>query len=88
MFSKEKTIEKFVEAFYSNALDSEHPRQSYANMAILAIKNEIVDQINDIAINKFPGKLYELKSADSVSEADPHAHLYPSEFLNSINLSG
>jgi hypothetical protein len=88
MFSSETTVEKFVAAFYSDALNGGYVAQSFANMAILATKNEIVDQINSIAINLFPGDTHELHSADTIAAGDPRAHLYPTEFLNSINLSG
>jgi hypothetical protein len=51
IYSKAKTIESFIDEFYGDVVDY----HSYSKMSILASKNNLVDQINEIAVNKFPG---------------------------------
>ena len=55
--------------------------------AILTTKNNEVDKLNDDLMNKLPGNMIILKSVDSVAD-DDQAALYPSEFLNSLSISG
>jgi PIF1-like helicase len=57
--------------------------------AILSVKNEDVDDINEQIINVFPGNAQEFLSADSVEDKDfVHQNLYPVEFLNTLTPSG
>ena len=56
--------------------------------AILTAKNVDVDTINDVAISMFLGEVITLNSSDSVSEEDQREIQYPTEFLNSLNISG
>ena len=58
--------------------------------AILTPINDNVDterKINDIIMDKYPGEGRTYLSADTVAEEDMQ-HAYPTEFLNSITLSG
>ena len=55
--------------------------------AILTPKNENVDKINEMIMEKFPGIGHTYLSADTVAENDLQ-NAYPTEFLNSITLSG
>ena len=55
--------------------------------AVLASKNEDVDSSNCAVIRRFPGDIYELKSADSVAK-DGEENTYHVEFLNSLDISG
>ena len=55
--------------------------------AVLATKNEDIDRINDAITERFPGEMYDIKSADSVARG-ADAGLYPAEFLISIDVSG
>ncbi|KAL6865420.1 hypothetical protein ACP4OV_016571 [Aristida adscensionis] len=54
--------------------------------AILSTRNEYVDKLNEILIDRFPGEEKVYYSFDSVVD-DPHNH-YPSEFLNSLTPNG
>ena len=57
--------------------------------AILTLKNEDADDINEKIINIFPGISQEFLSADSVEDKDfVHQNLYPVEFLNTLTPSG
>ena len=54
--------------------------------AILCPTNEECNYINRILLDQLPGDGTVYKSCDSVSEAE--AHMYPTEFLNTIDLQG
>ena len=55
--------------------------------AILATKNEVVDAINDICLNKMDNEEIIIPSADST--VDPgDAALYPVEYINTLQTSG
>ena len=54
--------------------------------AILSTKNEYVDELNDMLIDRFPGEEKVYYSFDSVVD-DPHNHYQP-EFLNSLTPNG
>ena len=55
--------------------------------AVLAAKNDDADAINCSVIRRFPGDIYDMKSADSVS-MHGEENAYPVEFLNSLDISG
>jgi hypothetical protein len=58
-----------------------------ASHAILTPKNDDVNQLNDIAIDQFPGDFVIYHSADKPRSRED-ALLYPSEFLHSLNPQG
>lgn len=55
--------------------------------AILAPLNNTVNQINVTLIHAFPGEVITYSSIDSALTVDEAVH-FPTEFLNSIELSG
>ena len=62
------------------------PTVDLENGCVLAARNEDVDEINDFALEGFPGFIFEAYSADNAKEGQEH--LYPVEFLNSIQPNG
>ncbi|KAK4386230.1 hypothetical protein Sango_2493600 [Sesamum angolense] len=56
------------------------------NRSILAPKNDCVDEINEILIDKFPGELKHFVSLDKTR--DPSLQGQYEDFLNSITISG
>ena len=72
-------------------LDTRETHEGYfSERTILAPRNEEVAALNDLLLGKFPGRVMEYQSADSVeveqgADADV---VYPVEFLNTINASG
>ena len=62
------------------------PTIDLENGCVLAARNEDVDEINDFALEVFPGPVFEVFSADSAKEGKEH--LYPVEFLNTIQPNG
>jgi hypothetical protein len=53
---------------------------------VLAALNVDVDEINDFALDQFPGTVFEMFSADSAMEGQEQ--LYQVEFLNTIQPNG
>nr|GEZ77611.1 hypothetical protein [Tanacetum cinerariifolium]GEZ89933.1 hypothetical protein [Tanacetum cinerariifolium] len=79
--SKDALINDFF-SFATNA----HTSTDIVSRAILSIKNEHFDSINNQLINIFPS---EEKVYNSFDEAKDDTHnCYPLEFLNSLNVSG
>jgi len=58
-----------------------------AERAILAPKNESVNEINDHLLQQLPGAVQSYNSIDSMTDPNESVH-YPVEFLNSLNPSG
>ncbi|GJW01131.1 ATP-dependent DNA helicase PIF1-like protein [Tanacetum coccineum] len=79
--SKDALINEIFPSFATNA----HSFVDIVSRAILSTKNEHVDSINDMLIDRFPG---EEKVYYSFDEAEDDTHnYYPLEFLNSFNVS-
>ena len=53
----------------------------------MATNNKKVDEINEIATNMMPGEAFESLSHDLLI-SDSNQSLYPTEFLNSLSISG
>ncbi|XP_076948844.1 ATP-dependent DNA helicase PIF1-like [Bidens hawaiensis] len=69
------------------ALDNNVQSQEYvSSRAILTTRNDSVDEVNDYMIDIFNGEERVYYSFDTTE--DDHRNLYPTEFLNSINVSG
>ena len=58
-----------------------------SHRATLTPLNDNVDKINEVIMAKFPGEGKTYLSADSVADEDM-ANTYPTDFLNSVTLSG
>ena len=56
------------------------------NRAILCPTNEECMEINKLLLAKLPGDTVQYKSCDTVNHSE--AHMYPAEFLNTIELQG
>ena len=56
-----------------------------ASRSVICPTNKTVDIINGAVMNTFPGNAREYRSFDSIEK---DAHLYPTEFLNSLSPSG
>jgi ATP-dependent DNA helicase PIF1 len=61
-----------------------------SNTAILAPRNDDVDNLNDIALTMFPGELLSFVSADYIKAQDSPDELlnFPVEYLNTLTPSG
>lgn len=59
-----------------------------ASRAILCPTNKVVDDINRRCVLQFPGSATTYLSDDTVENCPGQEHLYTSDFLNAIELSG
>jgi len=82
-----KTVRDMIQAVYPNV------NQNYKNLewlrerAILAPKNDDVNEINKEILAMLPGDVIEYKSVNTVVDADEAVN-YPTEFLNSLDPAG
>src|SRR6187551_2007596 len=82
-----KTVRNMIQAVYPNV------NQNYKNLewlrerAILAPKNDDVNEINKEILAMLPGDVIEYKSVDTVVDADEAVN-YPTEFLSSLDPAG
>ncbi|XP_059156649.1 uncharacterized protein LOC131941421 [Physella acuta] len=65
----------------------EEPKVVFSKRCILVPLNENLRKINSMSIREFPGQLKECFSFNSVIEGTDSAH-FPTEFLDSVELSG
>ena len=84
-----ETLESLISEIFDNLDDNFYYNEDYADYikdrAILTLKNDDVDDINEQIINAFPGVSQEFLLADSVEDQElVHQNLYPIEFLNTI----
>ena len=93
MVFNEETIELLISNIFDNIDNNYFNNENYINYiknrAILTLRNDDVDDINEKIINIFPGNAQEFLSADSVEDENlVHQNLYPIEFLNTLTPSG
>ena len=81
------SIDDLVDKVFPNIDDGYLDKYYASRRAILTPKNENVDKINEKIMDRFPSIGHTYLSADSVAEEDL-VNAYPTEFLNSITLSG
>ena len=81
------TIDELIEKVLPGIGDGYADKYFVACCAILTPINDNVDKINESIMEKFPGKGKTYLSAHTIVEEDLH-NAYPSDFLNSITLSG
>ncbi|XP_074313490.1 uncharacterized protein LOC141648664 [Silene latifolia] len=71
-----------VESVFPEVQQTDFSPSIFTGRAILTPRNNDVDSINALLIDKFPGKEYVYKSFDSV--IDDNSNVYPAEFLNTL----
>lgn len=82
----EASLKSLIDGVFPS-LESNATSSSYmSTRAILATKNEYVDELNEKMIDRFPGKERIYYSFDSVE--DDLSNNYPNEFLNSLTPNG
>jgi hypothetical protein len=83
MDRKEDVICAVYDDFENNIGDPEY----FQSRAIVAATNEIVNEVNDMLTELLPGEVTTFKSIDTVGD-DDNPTAFPSEFLNTLSLSG
>ena len=81
--SKEKVIQAVYDDFKRYIGDKEY----FKSRIVLAATNEIVDEVNDKMVDKMDGDGHVFTSVDTVGDYDTQT-MFPTEYLNSLNLSG
>ncbi|XP_052622302.1 uncharacterized protein LOC111911148 [Lactuca sativa] len=86
-------IGSLIEFVYPSILDKYNNTSYFQERAILAPKNEVVQEINDRLLLKFPGDEVEYLSSDSICQSEfVHdqfdANLYSPDVLNGLKVSG
>jgi ATP-dependent DNA helicase PIF1 len=81
------TERELIDFTFPNLLDENFDMLSLSNRIIVAPKNSKVDEINEIATNLMYGASSQHLSYDKVVK-DSQQALYPTEFLNKLNVSG
>ncbi|XP_049294176.1 ATP-dependent DNA helicase PIF1-like [Anopheles funestus] len=67
----------------------QNPDRFFSDRAILSPFNVDVAVINNIVTDQLPGQAREYRSVDTLVNPEEHEHLQiPSEYLNSLNISG
>ncbi|KAJ0485171.1 putative DNA helicase [Helianthus annuus] len=86
-------IDSLINSVYPSILENFKDPNFFQERAILAPKNEIVHEINDILLSMFPGDQKEYLSSDSICQSENvnenmQHNVYPPDVLNGLKLSG
>ena len=79
-------FDSFLSQVYPNLEGNVTNIEYLSERAILTTKNVYVAQLNDEILGKLPGRFHEFLSVDSI--VDPTDMMLPTEFLNSLTISG
>ncbi|OMO79395.1 hypothetical protein CCACVL1_13702 [Corchorus capsularis] len=82
----DQSVDHLIESVFPNLNSHSHDRDYMVQRAILTLRNDEVDRLNEKIIKKFDGMEQIYYSIDSV-EDDPH-NLYQQEFLNGLSPNG
>ncbi|GKC30317.1 ATP-dependent DNA helicase PIF1-like protein [Tanacetum coccineum] len=85
-------VAAIVDFTYPNILDNIHDPSYFKEKAVLAPTNEVVNNINEHLLDKFPGEEMVYLSCDSVDKTKRHdaidKSIFSSEFINGLKFSG
>jgi ATP-dependent DNA helicase PIF1 len=81
--SMEECVDSVFDDFEVNIGNADY----FKSRILLAATNEIVNEINDKMVKRIPGDIHEFASVDTVVDTDSST-MFPTEFLNSLSLSG
>ncbi|XP_076935519.1 uncharacterized protein LOC143602210 [Bidens hawaiensis] len=82
----DNSIRDLINIIYPSLDSNAHSPDYISSRAILTTRNDSVDEVNDYMIDIFNGDERVYYSFDETE--DGHHHLYPIEFLNSLNVGG
>ncbi|KAL9992859.1 putative DNA helicase [Helianthus debilis subsp. tardiflorus] len=83
---RQNSITQLINAVFPSLQNNVHSSDYIISRAILTTKNDSVDEINDKMIDMFQGEEKVYYSFDEAE--DDHHNYYPTEFLNSLTVSG
>ena len=79
------TLDALIQKVFPNISGGCSDKYFVAQQAILTPKNDYVDKVNEIIMERFPDIGKTNLSANTISEDDVH-HVYPADFINSLTL--
>jgi hypothetical protein len=82
----ENTVEGLIHAIYPDIAHGPKPDAFFLERTILSSKNDTVDLLNQMILDRFPGEQSVLISADKVNGRESNE--YPTEYLHSLRASG
>jgi hypothetical protein len=80
--SKDDVVETVFDDFEDNIGNADY----FKSRVLLAATNEIVNEVNNELVERIPGDVRTFRSIDTVDDTD--TTMFPTEFLNSLSLSG
>ena len=80
------TLDDLTQFVYPGLSEQAGNMDYFNGRAIVTAKNKTVDALNAKLIDRMPGELHSLLSADTVD--DEHTHYVPQEYLNTLAPSG
>ncbi|KAK9148526.1 hypothetical protein Scep_007283 [Stephania cephalantha] len=83
---EQNSLEKLITAVYPNLNKYTAEIDAMSSRAILTTKNEFVDEVNSLLIQRFPGEVVRYYNFDEI--LNENTSLVNLEFLNSLSLSG
>ena len=86
LFIKSSSPNELVSEVFKNFSENNGKIDWVRGRAILCPTNEECNEINKILLEDMPGEKFIYKSCDEVNHTE--AHMYPAEFLNTIDLQG
>ena len=81
------TLQQVVDRVHDGVHIGNKPAQHHKDRCILTTTNDLVDEINDVVLRRFPGESHHLCSDDTVRH-DGDVQNYSPQFLNSLSPSG
>ena len=79
--------EEIVDAVFDNFEENIGNPEYFKSRILLAATNAIVNEVNNEMVDRIPGDLHTFHSIDTVEDVDDST-MFPTEFLNSLSLSG
>lgn len=83
---KSYSIQNLIDTIFID-FEKNYQNDWISQRSILSLRNDSVDEINEIILEKLPEPLKIYKSIDTTVD-ECEATIYPTEFLNSLNHSG
>nr|KAJ0199963.1 hypothetical protein LSAT_V11C600309930 [Lactuca sativa] len=84
--NKANSVDALIDAIFPSLQSNKADLEFIISRVILTSKNESVDEINDQMIKRFSGEKKVYYNYDEAG--DDSNNLYPTKFLNSLNVSG
>jgi len=82
-----QSAEDVIDTVYHDVENHGGDKDYFKERLIMAADNKIVNETNEMLVDRLPGKYHVFKSIDT-AQGDEGGGVFPEEFLNSLSLSG